>query len=62
MSEKIADKEHSLEALREMISERKPSEPVEEVLTVFCQRYGLSMVTCRAFYDELVAKGKIEEK
>jgi hypothetical protein len=45
-----------------MVAQRKPGEPVEEVLATFCQRYGLPMETCRSFYDELVKKGEIKEK
>ncbi len=62
MSKKIVDEKHSIETLKEMIEERKPGEPVEEVLATFCQRYSLPMETCRGFYDELVKKGEIKEK
>jgi hypothetical protein len=61
LSEKIVDKEHAKEALKEMIEGRKPIDPVEKVLAVFCQRYGLTMAACRSFYDELVKKGEIKE-
>ncbi len=61
MSKKIVDKEHSLEALQEMIIDREKGTPVEEVLTIFCERYGLTMTACREYYDELVKKGKIKE-
>ena len=62
MSKKIVDEKHSIEMLKEMITERKHGEPVEEVLATFCQRYSLPMETCRGFYDELVKKGQIKEK
>ncbi len=62
MRERIIDKDHRLEALKEMILERKPDAPVEQVLTIFCQRYGVSMAKCKTHYAELVAKGKIKEK
>jgi|AGTN01.3.fsa_nt_gi hypothetical protein len=62
MSKKIVDEQHSKEALKEMIEDRKPGEPVEEVLATFCQRYSVTMATCKSFYDELVAEGEIKEK
>ncbi len=61
MSKKIVDEKDSRETLKEMIAERKTGEPVEEVLATFCQRYSVSMATCRSLYDELVKKGEIEE-
>jgi hypothetical protein len=62
MYREIVDKKHSLEALKEMIADRKPGEPVEEVLAIFCERYGLSVETCQELYEELVSKGEIKEK
>lgn len=62
MSKELVDKEHSLQALQEMIQERNADKPVEEVLATFCQRYSLSIDSCRALYEELVEKGKIKEK
>lgn len=62
MSKKIVDEKHAKETLKEMIKDRKQGEPVEEVLTTFCQRYSLTMATCKNLYDELVAKGEIKEK
>lgn len=60
MSEKI-DK-HDYEQLKMMIQDKKPNEPVEEVLAVFCQRYGASIDSCRQIYKHLVEKGEIKEK
>jgi len=60
MSDKL-DK-HNIDLLKEMVNERKPGEPVEEVLAVFCQRQGVSMGTCRVYYKKLVDKGEIKEK
>ena len=60
MSDKLV-KNHVKE-LKEMIQEKKPSQPVEEVLTVFCQRHGTSMDTCRGYYNQLVKSGEIKEK
>ena len=53
---------HNLDLLKEMVSEKKRGEPIEEVLSVFCQRQGLSMETCRAYYKKLVESGEIKEK
>jgi hypothetical protein len=61
MSEKI-DKQHKIQELKDMIKDRKPGEPVEEVLAVYCQRHGLSMDSCRIYYKQLVEKGEIKEK
>ncbi|MCW4047848.1 MAG: hypothetical protein NWE99_09890 [Candidatus Bathyarchaeota archaeon] len=60
MTEKM-DKEH-IQELKEMVKEKKKGEPVEEVLAKFCQRHGVSLNTCRVYYDRLVANGEIEEK
>jgi hypothetical protein len=62
MSKKLVDKQHSLETLQEMIRDRKKGEPAEEVLTIFCERYGVEMMYCRSLYNELVTQGKIKEK
>jgi len=61
MSKKLVDKEHSLKALKEMINDREKSTPIEEVLTIFCERYGLTMEACRSYHDMLVEKGEIKE-
>ena len=61
MSDKF-DKKHKIQELKDMIKNRKPGEPVEEVLTIYCQRHGISMDTCRVYYDQLVKKGEIKEK
>jgi len=62
MSKKLVDEKHSKDDLKEMIAQRKPGQPIEEVLAIFCQRYGLTMDACRNYYDELVQKGEIKEK
>ena len=61
MSDKF-DKKHKIQELKDMIKNRKPSEPVEEVLAIYCQRHGVTMNTCRIYYDQLVKKGEIKEK
>ncbi len=60
MTEK-KDKQH-IEELKEMIQEKKPREPVEEVLTKFCERHGVSMNTCKVYYEQLKAKGEVKEE
>jgi hypothetical protein len=62
MSKKVVDEKHSKEALKQMIKDRKQSEPVEEVLTMFCQRYSVAMKTCKEIYNQLVNAGEIKEK
>jgi hypothetical protein len=53
---------HMIQELKEKIKEKKPDEPVEKILTVFCERTGISMNTCRVYYKQLVEKGEIKEK
>ncbi len=57
----VLDK-HKTEELKQMVKDKPPQQPVEEVLTVFCARHGLSMGTCRYYYNKLVDKGEIKEK
>jgi hypothetical protein len=60
MGEKM-DKQH-IKELKEMIREKEPKEPVEKVLVKFCERHGVSLDTCRKYYEQLVAKGETKEK
>ncbi|MGD0406775.1 MAG: hypothetical protein ABSB10_09025 [Candidatus Bathyarchaeia archaeon] len=60
MSDKM-DK-HKIQELKEMVKERKPDEPIEQVLAVFCERHAVSLNTCRVYYNRLVEKGEIKEK
>jgi hypothetical protein len=60
MTEKM-DKHHIRE-LKEMIHEKEPEEPVEEVLVKFCERHAVSLDACRKHYEKLVEKGEIKEK
>ena len=61
MSDSV-DKKHKIQELKEMVQERKHGEPVEKVLTLYCERHGISMDVCRVYYDQLVKKGEIKEK
>ncbi len=60
MSDKL-DK-HKIEELRQMIKDKDPKQPVEELLTIFCERHGLTSGTCRYYYNILVENGDIKEK
>jgi predicted transcriptional regulator len=60
MSDKM-DK-HKIQELKEIVKERKPDEPIEQVLAVFCERHAVSLNTCRVYYNRLVEKGEIKEK
>ena len=51
-----------IQELKEKLKKEKPDEPVEKILTVFCERTGISMDTCRVYYKQLVEKGEIKEK
>lgn len=55
------DKQH-IKELKEMILEKKPQEPVEKVLTNFCARHGVSMGTCKVYYEQLKANGEVKEE
>ena len=52
---------HMIQELKEKLKEKKPDEPVEKILTVFCERTGVSMSTCRVYYKQLVEKGEIKK-
>lgn len=54
--------EHHIAELKEMIREKKQKEPVEKVLVKFCERHGVSLNTCRVYYNRLVEKGEIKEE
>jgi hypothetical protein len=60
MSEKL-DK-HKIEELRQMVKEKDPQQPIEELLAIFCSRHGLSTGTCKYYYNVLVQSGDIKEK
>jgi hypothetical protein len=60
MSDKIQN-EH-MQELREMVKGKKPSEPADEVIAVFCQRHGISLDTCRLYYNEIMKEDKVKEK
>jgi ribosomal protein L20A (L18A) len=60
MSRKMG--KHHIAELKEMIRENKQKEPVEKVLTEFCARHGVSLDTCRVYYNRLVETGEIKEK
>ena len=53
---------HMIEELKEAIQKKDPKEPVEKTLAVFCSRTGISMDSCRVYYNKLVKKGEIKEK
>ena len=60
MSDKIDT--HKVKELKEMLQQRKPNEPVEKVLAIFCERHAISMNTCRVFYKQMVENGEVKEK
>ena len=60
MTDKM-DKEH-IQELKEMVKEKKPGEPVEEILVKFCERHAVSLETCRLHYNRLSNKDAEKEK
>ncbi len=59
MSSKV--EKHKLRELKQMIKDKPKDEPAEKVLAVFCQRHGVSVSTCKQYYDILVKSGDIKE-
>ena len=50
-----------IKELKEMIQDKKPKEPVEEVLVKFCERHAFTLETCKKYYERMVEKGEIKE-
>ena len=52
---------HMIQELKEMVKEKKPDEPIEKLLTVFCnaQEFPWNMPS---LLQQLVEKGEIKEK
>ena len=57
MGEKKRERIHKL---KEMIQSKKPDEPIEKVLVIFCARNGVSLDTCREYFQFLVDSGEIK--
>ncbi len=51
-----------IEELKQRIHDRKPDEPVEQVLAYFCSRHAVSMKTCKKYYDQVIKKGETEKE
>lgn len=64
MADKIAEKmpRAKIRELREMIKEKPPEEPAEEVLVKFCERHAISLGTCQKYYEQLVKKGEVKKE
>lgn len=60
MEEKVRKKK--IQKLKEMIEDKEPDETVEHVLVKFCARSGVSLDTCRKYYQHLVKSGEIKEE
>jgi len=55
-------KQEKIQKLKEMVQDKEPDETVEQVLVKFCARSGVSLDTCRKYYQHLVESGEIKEK
>ena len=55
------EEKEAVQQLSRMIQEKKPDELVEQVLVKFCTRSGVSLDTCRKYYQFLVDSGEIKE-
>ena len=55
-----AKKKEKIQKLQQMIQEKKPEDPVEKVLVLYCARHGVSMDTCREYYQYLVDAGEMK--
>jgi hypothetical protein len=51
-----------IEELNQAIKKKDPNEPIEKTLVTFCAKTGISMDTCKVYYEQLEKKGKIKEK
>ena len=60
MGEKI-DKQ-KIDELKEMIQENPSDQPVEKVLVKFCERHGVSLDTCRVYYEKMERSGELKTK
>jgi hypothetical protein len=52
----------SLKELKEMVQKKDPKEPIEKVLVDFCGRHGISLATCKNYYNQLFEKGEIKKE
>jgi hypothetical protein len=50
------------EYLKQMIKDKPVREPLEKTLTIFCERYSISINECKEIYNKLVKQGEIKEK
>ena len=55
------EEKENIQWLTRMIREKRPDEAVEQILVKFCARSGVSLDTCREYYQFLIAKGEIKE-
>jgi hypothetical protein len=60
MAEKLP--EEKIQELKQMIHDKKPDEPVDKVIVEFCARHGVSMNTCKKYYDLMVEMGEIKKE
>ena len=62
MNMSIKTDKHMIEELKETIQKKDPKQPIEKTLTIFCERTGISMKTCRVYYEKLKSTGEVKEK
>jgi hypothetical protein len=62
MSDKTSMTTEHKKELEEMVNTKKQTQPVEKVLSIFCQRHGVTMDSCRVYYKQLVKEGKVKEE
>jgi len=60
MEEKV--RKEKIQKLKEMIQDKEPDETADQVLVKFCARSGVSLDTCRKYYQHLVESGEIKEE
>ena len=60
MKEKVS--REKMKKLKEMIQDKNTEETMEQVLVKFCARSGVSLDTCRKYYQHLVTSGEVKEK
>ena len=56
------NEQQKVKELKEMLNEKNPQEPVEKVLAKFCERHGVSLNTCKVYYNRLVESGEVKKE
>ena len=53
---------HMIQELKDTLKKKDPKQPIEKTLTIFCERTGISMDSCRVYYKKIISEGETKEK